>query len=72
MSETPGVAFLRNASGEITHVTIDVQRHKAVLTVLEHLNLIEKEPFDEGVRNGYSIETSRQRSHDRIDRLWQK
>lgn len=72
MAETSGIALLRNAAGEITHVTIDVQQHKAVLTVLEQWNLIGRESFEEGIDNGYSIETSRQRSHDHIDRLWQK
>lgn len=64
--------MLRNASGEITHVTIDVQQHKAVLAALEHWNLINRESFEEGVRNGYSVEESRRRSHETINRLWRQ
>lgn len=72
MSQIPGVALLRNAEGQITHVTVDVQQHTAVLALLEEWNLLGKESFEDGIQNGYSIETSRQRSHDHIDRLWQK
>ena len=72
MSQIPGIAVLRNMEGEITHVTVDVQQHAAVLTLLESWNLIKTESFEEGIQNGYSIEASRKRMHEHINQLWQK
>lgn len=70
MIQAEGITTLKNDEGEITHVTIDVQKHKEALPLLKQLGLLEKTQFEIDCENGTSIEESRKRIHAKIDNLW--
>ncbi len=73
MPDVKGITTTKNEDGKITHVTIDVQEYKDVITpMLYELGVMEKTAFQKECENGISIEESRKRIHAKIDSLWQK
>lgn len=73
MSRVAGIATLENAKGEITHVTIDVKKHREVMTpILYQLGIIEESKFMKDFENGLTIEEARKSSHEFIKELWKR
>lgn len=74
MARIAGIATQKNTKGEITHVTIDVKKHREIITpVLEKLGVIEKSKFVSEWENAISIEEFRERSIDFVKSLpWDK
>lgn len=73
MPDVKGITTTKNEAGKITHVTIDVQEYKDVITpMLYELGVIEKSAFQIECEKGISIEESRKKIHTKIDSLWQK
>lgn len=73
MPNVKGITTIKNEEGKITHVTIDVQEYKEVITpMLYELGVMEKTAFQVECEKGISIEESRKKIHAKIDSLWQK
>jgi hypothetical protein len=73
MPRIAGVATQKNTKGEITHVTIDVKKHKEfVEPMLAQLGVKEKTKFEKDWERGISIEEARKRSLNFIDKMWKK
>ncbi len=57
MPRIAGVATQKNTKGEITHITIDVKKHKEfVAPMLAQLGVKEKTKFEKDWERGISIE----------------
>ena len=75
MARIACIATKKDPSGNITHVTIDVKKHReTIMPVLEKLGVIkntavQKENEDE---KWYSVEEARALSLKHIDELWSR
>ena len=68
-----GVDAKINEKGEITHLTLDVKKHKNIVApLLEQLALSEKEQFEAKWKTGISPEQMKENLHKRIEKLWAK
>jgi hypothetical protein len=72
MPRIAGVTTQKDTKGNITHVTINLKKHRAAVPALQQLGLMEKDQFDIDFENGMTIEESRRLLHEKIDRLWEK
>jgi hypothetical protein len=73
MPRIAGVATQKNTKGEITHLTIDVKKHKEfVAPMLAQLSVKEKTKFEKDWERGISIEEARKNTHDFIRKMWKK
>jgi hypothetical protein len=74
MPRIAGVATQKNTKGEITHITIDVKKHKEfVAPLLAQLGGVkEKTKFEKDWERGITPEELRQNLHKRIKELWKK
>ena len=73
MPRIAGVATQKNTKGEITHLTIDVKKHKDIVApLLEQLGVKTKSKFEEDWERGVSLEEVRVNLHRRIKELWKK
>ncbi len=73
MPRIAGEATQKNTKGEITHITIDVKKHKEfVAPMLAQLSVKEKTKFEKDWKRGISIEEARKRSLQFIDKIWKK
>ncbi len=73
MIDIKGIETQTNSEGEITHLTIDVEKHKHIVApILEQLALSEKEKFDAKWKSGISPEQLKENLHKRIEKLWAK
>ncbi len=72
MAAIAGVKTQKNTKGQLTHITVDVRKHKEVLPILTEIGLISKTKFDLDFEKGISIEESRKRSLNYIKEIWKK
>ena len=73
MPRIAGVATQKNTKGEITHLTIDVKKHKDIVApLLEQLGVKTKSKFEEDWEGGITLEEARTNLHRRIKELWKK
>ena len=73
MPRIAGVATQKNTKGEITHLTIDVKKHKDIVApLLEQLGVTVKSKFEEDWERGVSLEEVRKNLHKRMKELWKK
>ena len=73
MPRIAGIATKKNIKGEITHVTINVEKHRAVITpMLYELGIIEKNKFQQEIDGAITLEDFRKRMHNRINKSWKK
>lgn len=57
MPRIAGVTTQKNTRGEITHVTIDVKKHKEAITpVLYKMGVLEKTKFQKEFEKGVGVE----------------
>lgn len=52
MARIAGIATKKDTSGNITHVTVDVRKHKEAAAALRELGLMEKNALQLEVENG--------------------
>ena len=73
MPQIAGIATQKNANGDITHITIDVRKHRKMITpVLQQLGITEKSKFKKEREAGYTIEQTRNMLLDHIENIWKK
>ncbi len=70
MARIAGVTTQKDAKGNITHVTINVKKHKEAVPVLQTMGLMEKTKFDMDWENAMTVEEARAASHQHIRTLW--
>lgn len=68
-----GVVTQQNEQGDITYVTIDVQKHRSIITpVLEQLEVVKKLSVEEECAAGITVDELRKSLLQKVDELWQK
>ena len=73
MPRIAGVITKKNIKGELTHVTIDVKKHKdSIAPFLEKLGITTKTQFQKDREGGLTIEEARARSHKAIGAMFLK
>jgi hypothetical protein len=73
MPQIAGVTTKKNVKGEITHVTINVKKHEAVITpVLEEMGVLKKMSFQERYEKAYTIEQMKQMTLTHLRSIWKK
>jgi hypothetical protein len=72
MAAIAGITTKKNQQGKLTHVTVDVRKHKQVIPMFEEIGLIEKTDFQKRCENGITVEEARQHSLNHIRSIWKK
>ena len=73
MPRIAGVATQKNTKGEITHLTIDVKKHKDIVApLMEQLAVKATSKFEEDWERGITLEEARANLHGRIKELWKR
>lgn len=75
MTRVAGITTKKNSKGKITHVTIDVRKHKeAIEPFLEKLGVIEKSELQNKLENQkwLTVEELRESLLKKVDELWGK
>lgn len=73
MVEIDGVLTQINSKGEITHLTIDVEKHRNILApLLDELKMSERIEFEAKWKKGISPDQMKENLHKRIEKLWVK
>lgn len=73
MARIAGVKTQKDNRGNITHVTIDVKKHKEAVPASRELGLMEKTQFEKDCEEGMSVEEFSNRIQKHIDNLqWKK
>jgi hypothetical protein len=60
MSAISGITTKKNARGQITHLTVDVRKHKEVIPMFNEIGLMPKTKFQEKCEKGTPLEEARQ------------
>ncbi len=72
MAAIAGVTTKKNLQGKLTHVTVDVRKHKQVISFFEEMGLIQKTDFQKKCEQGITVEEARIIVHKRLRELWNK
>lgn len=73
MAHVAGVTTKKNIKGEITHVTINVKKHKGVITpLLEEMGVLTKMTFEERFEKAYTVEQAKQMTLKHLRSIWKK
>jgi hypothetical protein len=72
MAAIAGVTTKKNLQGKLTHITVDVRKHKQVIPMFKEIGLISKTDFQIRCEQGVSIEEARKQTHSFIDELWSR
>jgi hypothetical protein len=72
MAAIAGISTKKNIKGELTHITVDVRKHKEVIPMFNEIGLLPKSDFQKRCEEGVSIEEARKQSLKFIDELWNK
>ena len=70
MAALAGVKTIKNLRGEVTHITIDVKKHKDKMGQLTEMGLMPKSKFMEEWDAAKTIEQSKKEMLKLIDELW--
>jgi len=70
MAQIAGITTKKNIKGEITHVTINVKKHKETIPMLTQLGVLPKTKFMKEWEAAKTIEQSKNEMNDLIDELW--
>jgi hypothetical protein len=65
-----GVTTKKNLKGQLTHVTIDVRKHKQVIPIFNEMGLVPKTAFQKECEGAISLEEFRTEMHKKIETLW--
>jgi hypothetical protein len=72
MAAVAGVTTKKNTLGQITHVTVDVRKHKEVMPMFNEMGLVPKTTFQKECEDAISVEEFRTRVHKKLKTLWQE
>lgn len=74
MPHIAGVTTQKDARGNVTHVTINLKKHKEVLPLLQQMGVIEKSELQKMLESEewVTIEESRAKAYAKIKELWKK
>lgn len=73
MPRIAGIATQKNSKGELTHLTINVKKHKEMVApLMMQLCPTEKTQFEKDWERGITIEEVRKKSHEFIRKMWKK
>jgi hypothetical protein len=72
MAAIAGITIKKNIKGQLTHITVDVRKHKEIIPMFNEIGLIPKTDFQKRCEEGVSIEEARNQSHKFIDELWER
>lgn len=75
MARIAGVTTQKDTKGNLTHVTINLKKHKEVLPMLQQMGVIEKSELQKMLDSDkwISVEESRKRTLEKIEKLpWKK
>jgi hypothetical protein len=72
MAAIVGITTKKNVKGQLTHVTVDVRKHKNVIPMFNEIGLLPKTDFQKRCEEGVSIEEAIQQSYKFIDKLWKR
>ena len=73
MAQIAGITTKKNLRGEVTHVTIDIKKHKDKIPMLTEIGVLQKTKFEERCEGALTIEELRSRVHKHINSLeWKK
>ncbi len=72
MPQLEGITTTKNIEGEITHLTIDIQKNKDLKPLLTELGLLPKTTFQKNCEDAISMEEFRKRVHKKLNDLWLK
>jgi hypothetical protein len=73
MTTLEGIVVQVNDQGEITHLTLDVSKHKDILKpLLEEIEENRSRDFQNDLKRSISIEEARTISHNFVRKLWQQ
>jgi hypothetical protein len=67
-----GISTQTDTNGEVTHITIDLIKHREAIPALEALGFIEKRTFEERFDNALTIEEARELTNQHIRHLFAK
>jgi hypothetical protein len=71
MAAVAGITTKKNTRGQITHVTVDVRKHKEVMPMFNEMGLVPKTAFQKECEDTISVEEFRTRVHKKLKTLWQ-
>jgi hypothetical protein len=71
MAVIAGVTTKKNTKGQITHVTVDVRKHKGLMPMFNEMGLLPKTAFQKECEDAISIEEFRTPVHKKLKTLWQ-
>jgi hypothetical protein len=60
MAAIAGIKTTKNTKGQITHITVDVRKHKKVIPIFNEIGLMPKTKFQEKCEKGTPLEEARQ------------
>jgi saccharopine dehydrogenase-like NADP-dependent oxidoreductase len=62
----------KNIKGQLTHVTLDVKKHAAVIPMFKELGLLPKTTLQKQRENGITVRELKDSLLEQIDELWSK
>lgn len=71
MAAIAGITTKKNVHGKLTHVTVDVRKHKQVIPMLGEIGLMPKTDFQKRCEDAITVEELRTRVHKRLKQLWE-
>ena len=73
MPDVAGITTQKDSTGNLTYVTINVEKHReAIMPILHRLGVVEKSQFDRDCENAISVDELRQSLHNKIYAVWGK
>jgi hypothetical protein len=72
MAAIAGITIKKNIKGQLTHVTVDVKKHAAVIPMFKELGLLPKTTFQKERENGITVKKLKDSLLEQIDELWSK
>jgi hypothetical protein len=72
MAAVAGITTKKNIKGQITHVTVDVKKHSAMIPMFNELGLLPKTKFQKERENGITVNELKDSLLEQIDELWSK
>jgi hypothetical protein len=70
MAAIAGITTKKDLQGKLTHVTVDVRKHKQVIPMFTEIGLIPKTKFQIECEDAISVEELRTRVHKKLKQLW--
>jgi len=73
MAQIAGITTKKNIRGEVTHVTIDIKKHKDKIPMLTEIGVLQKTKFQERCEGAHTVEEARVLSKEYFKNLpWKK